>query len=193
MIRSTGLILLLLTSFGVLAHEGHIEEGAGFLVGLLHPILGFDHFLAMVSVGIVSYQIGGKAIWYIPGTFVLVMLVGGLLGFNGIEIPYVEGGIALSVLVMGIAIAASVTLPRAVAVAFVAFFAIFHGYAHGIEMPAVANAIKYSLGFMIGTAVIHLLGVGVGSIANRVPNGAQVLRYVGAGIAGIGFHVLFIA
>ncbi|MEM7207892.1 MAG: HupE/UreJ family protein [Pseudomonadota bacterium] len=183
------LVLLAIPSI-VMAHEDHSVEGVGFVVGLLHPILGFDHFLAMISVGIISYQIGGKAIWYVPATFVGVMVLGGIAGLADIGLPLVESGIALSVLVLGLAIAANLKLSPMISLAFVAFFAIFHGYAHGLEMPEIASPYMYSLGFMMGTAVIHLLGVGVGGLASRFEDGPQVLRYVGAGIAGIGLHVL---
>ena len=190
-------MIRILFSLGILflcgtaaAHSDHDTVGVGFVVGLLHPILGFDHFLAMVSVGIVSYQIGGKAIWYVPGTFVGMMVVGGILGFYDIAVPLVESGIALSVIVLGLSIAASGSLPVGLALAFVSFFAIFHGHAHGQEMPDLANPYLYALGFVLGTAAIHLLGVAIGAIAGKFPDGPSFLRYVGAGIAGIGFHII---
>ena len=176
----------------VLAHEDR-EGGGGFMVGLLHPVLGFDHFLAMLSVGILSVQIGGRAVWVVPTTFVSVMVVGNVLGFFNLEIPMVETGIALSVLALGIALAASQKLPIWTSMLFVGCFAIFHGHAHGTEMPLIANPYFYATGFVTGTAVIHLLGVSIGFTARKPHWGAGVLRYVGAAIAGIGFHILVLA
>lgn len=169
------------------AHEG---SGGGFVAGLTHPVLGFDHLLAMLSVGILSAQMGGRAIWKVPFTFVLVMLGGGILGINGIPIFSVELGIALSVLGLGVAIALEKKLSSLLAMVFVGFFAIFHGHAHGTEMPSLSKPLFYACGFVLGTAGIHIAGVLVGIIAERLKDGAQLLRYAGAGIAGVGFHLI---
>ena len=171
----------------VYAHEG---SGGGFMAGLTHPVLGFDHLLAMLSVGILSAQMGGQAIWKVPFTFVLVMLGGGILGINGIPIFSVELGIALSVLALGIAIALDKKLSPLLAMVFVGFFAIFHGHAHGTEMPSLSKPLFYACGFVLGTAGIHVAGVLVGIIAERLKDSAQLLRYAGAGIAGVGFHLI---
>ena len=169
------------------AHEG---SGGGFMAGLTHPVLGFDHLLAMLSVGILSAQMGGQAIWRVPLTFVLVMLGGGVLGINGVPIFSVELGIAFSVLALGIAIALEKKLSPLLAMVFVGFFAIFHGHAHGTEMPSLSKPVFYACGFVIGTAGIHIGGVLIGIIAERLKEGGQLLRYAGAGIAGVGFHLI---
>ena len=169
------------------AHEG---TGGGFMAGLTHPVLGFDHLLAMLSVGILSAQMGGLAIWRVPLTFVLVMLGGGVLGINGIPLFSVELGIALSVLALGVAIALEKKLSPMLAMIFVGFFAIFHGHAHGTEMPSLSKPMFYACGFVLGTAGIHVAGVLVGIIAERITDGAQLLRYAGAGITGVGFHLI---
>ena len=169
------------------AHEG---VGGGFTAGLMHPVLGFDHLLAMLSVGILSAQMGGQAIWRVPLTFVLVMLGGGVLGINGIPIISVELGIAVSVLALGVAIALAKKLLPLLAMVFVGIFAIFHGHAHGTEMPSLSKPLFYACGFVLGTAGIHVAGVLVGIIAERLKDGGQLLRYAGAGIAGVGFHLI---
>jgi len=186
-----------MTLLGVLGFPGlaaaHTFQGeTGFLSGVFHPVLGFDHLLAMLSVGIVSAQMGGRAIWTVPLTFVAVMGLGGFLGMQGIPLPGVEYGIALSVLILGLAVARGKKIHTAGAHTGVAFFAVFHGHAHGAEMPAMASPLIFSLGFLLGTAAIHLAGVGVGLSAPIIRNGAQTLRYVGAGIAGIGVYIIHI-
>ncbi|WFB36161.1 HupE/UreJ family protein [Kiritimatiellota bacterium B12222] len=172
----------------VQAHE--LGHGGGFTSGLSHPVLGLDHLLAMLAVGILSAQIGGRAVWSVPTAFVGVMLIGGLMGMNGVPFFSVELGIALSVLVLGIALAAEKKLPTYLAMLAVGFFAIFHGHAHGTEMPEMGEPVFYAVGFVIGTALIHFSGVSVGVIAQNFSKGPQFLRYLGAGIAGIGFHLI---
>ena len=179
-------VVLVLPSMSY-AHEG---SGGGFMAGLTHPVLGFDHLLAMLSVGILSAQMGGQAIWRVPLTFVLVMLGGGILGINRVPIFSVELGIAFSVLALGIAIALEKKLSPILAMVFVGFFAIFHGHAHGTEMPSLSKPVFYACGFVIGTAGIHVGGVLIGIIAERLEEGKQLLRYAGAGIAGVGFHLI---
>ncbi len=187
--RKFGIVLLLLLPLSV-AHAHTGVGSGGFLVGLTHPVLGFDHLLAMVSVGILSTQIGRTAIWSVPATFVAIMVFGGVLGLRGVAIPSVETGIALSVLVLGAALAGGRQIHLAVCALFVGLFAVFHGYAHGDEMPHVADPYLYAAGFVTGTAAIHIVGVAIGLIATRIPRGPALLRYGGAGIAGIGFHLL---
>ncbi len=174
----------------VLAHEGSSLPYGSFLGGLMHPVLGLDHFLAMISVGIVSAQIGGRAIWTVPATFVCVMSVGGLLGLLDIGLSATEMGIALSVLGLGTAIAIDKRLPISLALSVVGFFAIFHGYAHGLEMPKVANAPTYAAGFLTGTAVLHIAGVLLGDIAQHYKAGKWLLRVAGAAIAATGLAFL---
>ena len=175
------------------AAQAHVIGGSaenGFLSGLAHPVLGLDHFLAMVSVGLLSAQIGGKAIWTVPTTFVGVMMVGGVLGMAGVPFVAVELGIAFSVFALGVALAADKSVPVLSSMIFVAIFAIFHGYAHGAEMPVVSKPALYALGFVTGTAGIHLLGVAVGLMVEKVPKGNWLLRAAGAGIAVVGLHML---
>lgn len=183
------LLSIIMLPSNVYAHETVVA--GGFISGLSHPILGFDHLLAMISVGIVSAQMGGRAIWTVPATFVVVMLIGGILGLQGFPMFSVELGISLSVFVLGIAIAANKKLPAIVVMVFVGFFAIFHGHAHGTEMPTLAQPVLYALGFVAGTIGIHLAGVFIGVFSKKIPDGQQLLRYLGAGIAGIGFSILF--
>lgn len=170
----------------VLAHEGTSLPYGSFLAGLTHPVLGLDHFLAMVSVGILSAQIGGRAIWTVPATFVSVMAVGGVLGLVDIGLGPTELGIALSVLVLGIAIAAERKLPVALAMLAVGIFAIFHGYAHGAEMPSVAEPVRYAAGFLSGTAALHIMGLVIGDISQHYERGKLMLRIAGGAIAGVG-------
>lgn len=176
-----------------LAHENQVIQFGSFLGGLLHPVLGLDHFLAMVSVGIVSAFIGGRAIWTVPATFVVLMGFGGLAGSNdlGIEIWIVEAAIALSVIALGLVIALDRRLSTSLAMVAVAFFGFFHGYAHGLEIPEIARPVVYATGFLLGTALIHLLGVLIGDISRRYKRGRTVLRTVGASFVLIGG--LFIA
>ncbi len=188
-----GLIFLIMALMPstVLAHDDSLVIQYGsFLGGFTHPVLGLDHLLAMLAVGIVSAQIGGKAIWTIPATFVGVMALGGVLGLIDIGLTAIEFGIALSVLVLGVAIAAERSLPIVVAMVAVALFAIFHGYAHGAEMPAIAQPWLYAFGFLTGTAIIHLIGVLIGDIPKHYEVGPTVLRVLGGGIAVVG--VLFL-
>ena len=169
-----------------LAHEGASLPYGSFLGGLTHPVLGLDHFLAMVSVGIVSAQIGGRAIWTVPGTFVLIMAVGGVLGFIDVGLTAIEVGIAFSVLVLGGTIAADKQVPVVFAMCAVGVFAVFHGYAHGAEMPDVANPYTYVAGFMTGTILLHIMGVVIGDISQHYEKGKLLLRIAGGAIAGTG-------
>lgn len=182
------LALLLLPG---LAHAHSMGPAGGFLTGLWHPVLGFDHFLAMVSVGILSAQIGGRAIWAVPLTFVMVMVFGAFLGMQGINLIEVEVGIAFSVIVLGIALTVEKKLPTYLAMIAVGVFAVFHGHAHGAEMPVIMTPVVYAAGFVVGTATIHILGVFIGIVFDRCHR-ANFLRYVGAGIAGIGIHLFYV-
>lgn len=186
------ILLVFIISFipvTVYAHEGGNVPIGGFLAGLIHPVLGYDHLLAMLSVGILSAQIGGRAIWTVPTTFVTVMALGGTLGMIGIGLTAIEMGIAASLVLLGLVIAAERKLPILIAMGGVGFFAIFHGYAHGTEMPETAQPMLYALGFLTGTAVIHIAGVVIGDIARHYERGKLMLRVGGVFIALIG--VLF--
>jgi urease accessory protein len=139
----------------------HVLQGEayGFLTGFLHPITGMDHVFAMVAVGLWSAQLGAPAIWVLPVAFPLVMAMGGLLGFLGVPLPGVEYGIAASAILLGAAVAFQVRPPVVVAGLLVGFFAIFHGHAHGTELPVGQSALLYSLGFVIATGCLHALGI----------------------------------
>ncbi len=187
-ISATLLACLLFFPQFVYAHQA--GAGGGFVAGVTHPVLGFDHLLAMLSVGILSAQMGGRAIWTVPATFVSVMLVGGILGIQGVPFFSIELGITISVLALGISIASERKFPTLLAMLFVGFFAIFHGYAHGDEIPYLVEPVYYALGFVTGTAGIHIAGVIVGLAAEKFNDGEQLLRYLGAAIAGIGFHLI---
>ncbi|MBL8224933.1 MAG: HupE/UreJ family protein [Chromatiales bacterium] len=186
-------LVLLLAPGLALAHEGASLPYGSFLGGLLHPVLGPDHFLAMVSVGILSAQMGGRAIWTVPATFVAVMALGGLAGWLGLPLTSIEAGIAFSVLALGAAIAAERRIPVVLAMVFVGTFAIFHGYAHGAEMPEVATPVTYALGFISGTAGLHLAGVVIGDISQHYATGKVVLRAAGGLIAAVGAYFLLAA
>ena len=188
--RFLSFVLIVLLPFAAVAHDGTKLPYGSFLSGLTHPVLGLDHFLAMVSVGVVSAQIGGKAIWTVPATFVVVMAFGGWLGYIDIGLTAIEAGIAFSVLVLGTAIALDKAVPVGVAIAAVSVFAIFHGYAHGAEMPEVAKPVTYALGFMTGTALLHVLGVVIGDISQHYERGKLLLRGAGLAIAGTGAFFL---
>jgi len=177
--------------------QAHVDPQltmGSFLGGLIHPVLGLDHFLAMVSVGIVSAQIGGRAIWTVPSTFVGVMTIGALLGWLEAGLPQTELGIAFSVLALGTVIAMDKTLPVKLAMVAVAIFAVFHGYAHGAEMPVIADPALYASGFVTGTAALHITGVIIGDISQHYALGKKLLRIAGGATAacGIGFITGFI-
>ena len=143
-----------------LAHTGHADT-SGLLQGFSHPITGIDHVLAMVAVGVLAPQLGGRALWLVPLGFVGVMAVAGALGMAGMQLPAPEIGIALSVFVLGLAVAFRLNLPDLAAMALVGFFAVFHGHAHGAEMPAAASGVPYAAGFVGATAMLHAVGVGI--------------------------------
>ncbi len=183
--------LMSLVPASALAHEGESLPYGSFLGGLTHPALGFDHLLAMLSVGALSAQIGGRAIWTVPTTFVSVMALGGVLGLVDAGLSATEIGIALSLVVLGLAIAAEKKLPALLAMAAVGFFAVFHGYAHGAEMPAVADPLLYALGFLSGTAAIHITGLVIGDIAQHYEIGRSLLRVSGGMISVVGLLFIF--
>jgi urease accessory protein len=173
-----------------LAHVGGGQLG-GFASGFAHPIFGFDHLLAMLAVGIWGAQMGGRSVWTLPVTFPLVMALGGIMGMAGVPIPSVELGIALSVLVLGLAIAFAWRPFEPVALVIIAAFAIFHGYAHGAELPAAADPAAYSAGFVAATGAIHVAGIGVGLVIGRLMNG-WVSRGLGGAIAAGGLYFLWV-
>ncbi|WP_299798160.1 HupE/UreJ family protein [uncultured Shewanella sp.] len=189
MLRLAALMFFLLfSSLPAQAHE--LGSSGGFITGFNHPVLGFDHLLAMLCVGVLSTQLGGRAIWSVPGVFVMFMLLGGILGLFSVPLPFVEMGIALSVLLLGVALAIDKRLPQLLIMAFVGVFAIFHGHAHGVEMPQLANPVLYALGFICGTATIHLVGVVLGMGMQHVGKQYNLMRMSGGVIALIGGYLL---
>lgn len=187
-----GAILLLATllAFGAepaLAHEGGGAVG-GFLSGFTHPIFGWDHVIAMVAVGLWGAFLGAPAIWLLPIVFPLIMAAGGGLGVVGIPLPAVETGIAASAVVLGLVVAFQARPPLWLAAGVVGIFAIFHGHAHGTELPEAANPLTYALGFVIATGLLHVLGIAFGLLV-RWPAGKIAVRAGGAAIAlaGVAF------
>ena len=171
-----------------LAHESAGIAG-GFASGFAHPLAGPDHVAAMVAVGLLGAFLGGRAIYLLPLLFPVVMAIGGALGFAGIPLPGVELAIAASALVLGLMVASGRHMPLWAAGAACAFFAIFHGHAHGTELPAAADAIAYSAGFVIGTSLLHLVGISIG-LATRWQTGRVAVRALGAAIAVLGVAFL---
>ena len=172
------------------AHEG--GAAAGLLSGLLHPISGLDHVLAMLAVGIWGAQMGSPAIWVLPVTFPMVMALGGMLSLVGVPVPAVEIGIGLSALLLGLMVALERRPDLRAAAVLVGFFAIFHGYAHGAELPEGQSGILYSIGFVVSTGTLHASGIGVGLI-HRWDRGRRALRIAGAGIAAGGAWFTWLA
>jgi urease accessory protein len=165
-------------------------EAGGFLSGFEHPISGMDHILAMVSVGLWGAQLGAPAIWLLPVTFPIVMAFGGFLGLIGIPLPGVEVGIALSALLLGAAVMAEWRAPLFAAAALVGVFAIFHGHAHGAELPPGESGLLYSIGFVVATGLLHLVGIGIGTVHKWVW-GRRFLQATGAVVAMGGVYFLW--
>lgn len=167
------------------AHPGH-EGTPGLVHGFLHPLGGLDHILAMVAVGLFAARLGGRALWLVPASFVVTMAVAGIAGMTGFALPYVEAGIALSILVLGAAIALEWTMPVAAAMGLVAFFAVFHGHAHGAEMPQTMSGLAYGMGFVAATAALHALGIGLGLVIGRSGETAsRRILQIGGGAAAL--------
>jgi urease accessory protein len=170
-----------------LAHTG-VGETTGLMHGFIHPIGGADHLLAMVAVGLWAAQIGGRALWVVPSTFVGVMIIGGILGFAGVSVPFIEQGILLSLLILGVLIAGAFRLPLVYSALIVGFFALFHGHAHGAEMPLLIAAASYTVGFALATAALHLAGIGLGILMPKV-NLPAANRFAGGAIALSGVYL----
>jgi len=170
----------------------HVEGGqaAGFFTGLQHPWSGLDHILAMIAVGLWGAQLGSPALWLLPIAFPMMMAMGAMMGLMGIPVPGVEIGIALSAIVLGGMVLAEVRLKLAVAVVMVGIFAIFHGHAHGTELPAGQSGLLYSMGFVIATGCLHGLGIALG-LVNGLPVGKLALRGAGTFIAVMGVVFLW--
>ncbi len=186
-----GMLALLLLLFPALT-LAHTDAGVtgGFLSGFTHPILGWDHVVAMVAVGLWGAFLGAPAIWLLPIVFPLVMAFGATLGVLGVPIPAIETGIAGSAVVLGLLILLAAKLPLWLAGMIVGVFAIFHGYAHGAELPEAVNPLAYGVGFVIATGLLHLIGIAFGLLV-RWPIGTYAVRAGGGVIALVGFAFLF--
>ena len=189
--RGAGLCLGLIALLGAGDVFAHAEVGVagGLASGFLHPVYGLDHLVAMVAVGLWGAQLGNPAIWMLPITFPVVMAIGGLLGVAGVQVPLIEVGISASALALGAMVALNMRPPLALAAALVGVFAIFHGHAHGTELPSAVNPLAYGVGFVISTGLLHLAGIALG-IMTRWPAGDKAVRILGGGIAALGAFFL---
>lgn len=183
------LAFLALSPTLALAHTG-AGDHAGIVHGFLHPVGGIDHLLAMVAVGVFAYVLGGRALWLVPLSFVGMMIVGFALGIAQVNVPFVELGIALSSVVIGAAAAMGRPMPLTLAASLVGVFAVFHGHAHGAEMPEAAGGLSYAIGFVSATALLHLAGivaaVGVARIVGRYGKLAAQVAGGAFAVAGVG-------
>jgi len=170
----------------------HVEQGqaVGFITGLEHPWSGLDHVLAMIAVGIWGAQLGNPALWILPVTFPMVMSLGAMMGLLGMPLPGIEIGIAVSAILLGAMVLGEVKPKLYIAAVMVGFFAIFHGHAHGTELPPGQSGLLYSMGFVIATGVLHGIGITIGLI-HRWPAGKLALRGAGAFITAMGFFFLW--
>ncbi len=178
----------LLVTTAAQAHSDQVTTG-GFVAGYLHPLTGLDHLLAMVAVGIWGATLRAPLIWALPVVFPLLMVVGGVLGIAGVPLPYVEPGIALSVVMLGAAIAALWRAPVPVAIAIVAVFGVLHGHAHGTELPGSAAPAAYAAGFVVSTGLLHLAGIALGTLQS-LRYGSELMRAMGGAIALTGLWLL---
>ncbi len=179
--RARALTVLLGYPGLALAHT-QADGGAGFVTGLLHPLAGIDHVLAMLAVGMWGAQLRGQAIWVLPIAFPLLMSLGAVAGILGLPMPAIEPGIVLSVIALGAVIAGNLRPPLMGAAALVSVFALFHGYAHGVELPRLSEALPYCIGFVVATGLLHLCGIAFG-LVTHLPRGLLLLRVAGATIA----------
>ncbi|MEY8839115.1 HupE/UreJ family protein [Cribrihabitans sp. XS_ASV171] len=180
----TPIISLFLTAASAQAHTGEGMQG-GLLSGLTHPLFGWDHVVAMIAVGLWGAFLGRPAIWILPVVFPIVMALGGALGVRGVPLPAVETGIALSGVILGLMVALAVKAPLWIAAVIVGVFAVFHGHAHGTELPDAASPYAYALGFVVSTGLLHLAGIAFGSLTAR-PWGGYAVRAAGVFIAAVG-------
>ncbi|WP_429819698.1 HupE/UreJ family protein [Ensifer sp. B1-9] len=160
------------------AEGGHVS---GLLSGLSHPVSGSDHVLAMVAVGLWGALLGPPALWILPIVFPVAMAAGGMMGLLGIPLPWVEIGIAASSIIFGLFILTDVRISLAIAIPLVMVFALFHGHAHGTELAPGADAVLYSAGFVIGTGLLHAVGIGIGAV-EKLPRGRTAVRFLGGGV-----------
>ncbi|WP_088344880.1 MULTISPECIES: HupE/UreJ family protein [Rhodomicrobium] len=182
---------LALVAFAADTAFAHTETGVagGLVSGFSHPLFGPDHLVAMVAVGLWGAQLGNPAIWVLPIAFPAVMAVGGILGVMGVALPLTEIVIAASAIVLGLMVAFSIRPPLAIAGVIVAAFAVFHGNAHGLELPEAANPLAYGVGFVTATGLLHLCGIVIGLLI-KLPAGAHLVRACGLLIAAVGCYFL---
>jgi len=173
------------------AHVG-VGPTSGFAHGLTHPLTGLDHIVAMVSVGLWAWQLGGRAVWVVPLSFMTAMSAGAMIGAVGTSIPYVEPGVIASVLVLGLLIAATVRLPLVVSGILVGLFAVLHGHAHGTEMPETVSGLAYGMGFVLATGVLHGGGIGLGLLAQKFDS-RHLVRYAGGATVAFGIYLFMMA
>lgn len=182
------LAALMLVSPALLAHPTEGVVG-GFISGFLHPIYGPDHMVAMVAVGLWGAFLGMPAIWLLPVVFPLIMALGGAVGVLGLPLPFVELAIAASAIVLGLMVALAMRPPLWVAAVLVGVFGLFHGHAHGMELPEASNPLSYAIGFVLATGLMHLAGIALGTLT-RTPRGTQAVRGAGALISAAGAYFL---
>jgi urease accessory protein len=182
------------TAAALLATPAHAhvaaDMGSGLSAGFLHPLTGFDHLLAMVSVGIWGAELGAPAIWLLPIAFPLVMALGGALGVIGMPLPAGELLIALSVVVLGSLVASARRVPLWTALVIVGVFAVAHGHAHGVELPRTADALDFTIGFVVATGLLHLTGIVIG-LLTRWPRGVIAIRVCGCAVAAAGCYFIY--
>jgi urease accessory protein len=176
------------------AHPGIAGHTHGFASGFSHPLSGIDHILAMIAVGLYAAHLGGRALWVVPSSFVSVMALAGVVGMAGVALPFAESGIALSLVVLGLAVGLQINVPILLASASVGCFAVFHGYAHGAAMLASMSGLTYSLGFICATMLLHVTGVALGVAIGHTgqTRGYRVVQIGGAVISAVGV-VLFLS
>jgi len=165
-----------------------MSHSTSFFHGFNHPIGGMDHLLAMLAVGMLAAQLKGRALWTIPTTFIVLMALGGAIGLSGIQLPFIEQGIIASVITFGVLIATGLKLSVNFSAVLVGFFAIFHGYAHGIEMPVSTSSLTYSVGFLLATALLHSIAI-IGTTSLQKINHENINRVIGSAIALSGFYL----
>ena len=187
--RSILLPLMLLLPLNTFAHA-EAGLGEGFSSGFLHPITGLDHMVAMLAVGLWGSILGGQALWILPVTFPIVMAIGGAMGIAGFPLPEVETAIALSGVVLGAMVAIRAQPPHWLAYGLVGLFAVFHGHAHGTELPAASGPLAYGLGFILATGLMHIAGILIGLLHEK-PGLKWVVTAAGVFIAFTGLFFLF--
>jgi urease accessory protein len=186
---TTFVIFLILAPAAALAHPGHDGKG-GLVHGFVHPVTGIDHVLAMIAVGVLAALYGGRALWLVPMSFLFVIAAAGAIGIAGIPVQIVEAGIGLSIVVLGLMIAFQTEPPTLVAMAIVGFFALFHGYTHGSEMPNGLAGLSFATGFLIATALLLSAGAGLGLLLQRRSLSRRLIQAGGGATALVGIAVL---